>query len=237
MYKNLKIAAYFSCLCIQSITANYNYTLLHPETYHIQNHIQQTASLIIYCGSMCSGKSEEVIRVVSRLIIANPMIIGVFKPLLDNRQLSNDDKDPAKFIFSRNGGSVGCTAVETVADMELLVQKNSYEIIAIDEAQFFDKDQLIDFVKRMLTANKKVIIFGLDLNFRGETFGAMGELLAMADQVNKLTAVCACCGKDTYCITQRIIDGKPAHYNDPLIMVGNQQYEPRCRNCHQVRKD
>ncbi len=195
------------------------------------------ASLTIYCGSMCSGKSEEVIRVVSRQFIANKSIMGVFKPLLDNRVLSNNEKDPARFIASRNGGSINCTGVANVQEMQKIVLEKEYAIIVIDEAQFFSKYDLIDFVRTMLALEKKVIIFGLDLDFRGETFGAMGELLALADNVIKLTAVCAHCGQDTYCITQRIIDGKPAHYDDPIIMVGASQYEPRCRKCHRIERN
>lgn len=203
----------------------------------ISSSAYSAGSLIVYCGSMCSGKTEEAIRVVSRQFIANAKIMGVFKPLLDDRKLANNEKDPALFIASRNGGSVGCTGVADVAAMRKLVINNGYTIIAIDEAQFFEKQSLLAFIHEMLALNKKIIIFGLDLDFRGETFGAMGDLLAMADHVTKLTAVCSGCGQDTYCITQRIIDGIPAHYNDPLIMVGASQYVPRCRNCHIVRKD
>lgn len=186
---------------------------------------------------MYSGKTEEAIRFISRQMIANPRIIGVFKPLLDNRKLANNEKDPALFIASRNGGSVGCIAVVDVEEMRHIVFEKNYTIIAIDEAQFFDKHDLINFVHEMLALDKKIVIFGLDLDFKGETFGAMGELLALADHVTKLTAVCAGCGKDTYCITQRMIDGKPAHYNDPLIMVGTSQYVPHCRKCHVIRKN
>lgn len=196
-----------------------------------------TASLTIYCGSMCSGKTEEAIRFVSRQFIANPKIIGVFKPSLDDRKLSDNEKDPLRFIASRNGGSINCTAVHDVSDIEALVELHNYSIIVLDEAQFFNKEGLLTFVHKMLSLDKKIVVFGLDLDFKGETFGAMGELLAMADEVNKLTAICSCCGRDVYCITQRIIDGRPAHYNDPIIMVGASQYEPRCRKCHVIRKD
>ena len=196
-----------------------------------------TGSIDVYCGSMCSGKTEEAIRLISRQLIANPKIIGVFKPLLDNRKLENNEKDPSRFIASRNGASISCTAVVDVAEMKENILNNSYSIIAIDEAQFFNKKDLIEFIHEMLALGKRIVIFGLDLDFRGETFGAMGEILALADKVIKLTAICSICGQDTYCITQRIIDGKPAHYNDPIIMVGDQQYEPRCRKCHIVRKD
>lgn len=199
--------------------------------------VYSAGSLTVYCGSMCSGKSEETIRFASRQCVANPKIIGVFKPALENKRLTNNDKDPLKFITSRNGGSISCIAVANVAEMKRIINENNYSIIAIDEAQFFDKQELIDFVHQMLTLNKKIIIFGLDLDFRGETFGAMGELLALADEVIKLKAICACCGQDTYCITQRIIDGIPAHYNDPIVMIGASQYEARCRNCHVIRRD
>ena len=198
---------------------------------------QITGSIEVYCGSMCSGKTEEAIRFISRQLIANPKIIGVFKPLLDNRKLENNEKDPSLFIASRNGGSISCTAIADVAEMKEIALNNSYSIIAIDEAQFLNKQDLLEFIHEMLSFGKRIVIFGLDLDFRGKTFGAMGEILALADKVTKLTAICSVCGQDTYCITQRIIDGNPAHYNDPIIMVGDQQYEPRCRKCHIVRKD
>lgn len=193
-------------------------------------------TLTVYCGSMCSGKSEEIIRVTGRQQIANPSIIGVFKPCIDNRWLQDNEADPILHITSRNGGSIPCIAVADVAQMKQIVLARHYTIIAIDEAQFFHKIDLINFVQEMLALGKKIIIFGLDLDFRGEPFGAMGDLLAMADKVVKLTAICSCCGNDTYCITQRIINGKPAAYDDPIIMVGNSEYEPRCRRCHIIRK-
>jgi len=198
--------------------------------------IQPTASLTVYCGSMCSGKSEEAIRVISRLSIARSNI-GAFKLKLDDRVLAANEKDPLRFITSRNGGSVACTAVENVEEMAMIIATNNHTIIAIDEAQFFHKESIIAFVRSMLAANKKIIIFGLDLDFKGETFGAMGELCAQADEVIKLKAVCSLCKSDTHCITQRLVDGQPAHYNDPIIMVGDIGYEPRCRNCHIIRKD
>jgi len=194
-------------------------------------------SLTVICGSMCSGKTEELILVASRFVIANPALIGIFKPCLDNRVLANNEKDPSRFITSRNGSSITCIAIKDIAEMKNIILEQGYAVIAIDEAQFLDKQELLIFVREMLTLNKKVIISGLDLDFRAEPFGAMGELLALADQVIKLTAICTECGKDTYCITQRIIDGIPAHYNDPIIMVGDVQYKPRCRACHIIRRN
>jgi thymidine kinase len=188
-------------------------------------------------GAMESGKTEELIRLVGKEKRIRPTTIETFKPLLDARVLDSNEKDPSKFITSRNGSSISCIAVESVAKMKQIVLERNLSTIAIDEAQFFDKKEIMEFVHEMLALHKRIIISGLDLDFRGETFGAMGDLAALADTVTKLPAICAVCGKDTYCITQRIVDGKPAHYNDQIFEIGDQQYEPRCRNCHVVLRD
>lgn len=201
---------------------------------------RHTSDLTLIVGSMCSGKTEAFIAEASKYLIANPELIGIFKPNLDDRVLANNEKDPAMFIASRNGSSIKCTAVVDVAAMKKIVMEKNHAVIAIDEGQFFNKEDLMTFVHEMLALHKKIIISGLDLDFRAETFGAMGDLLALADEVVKLTAICTECGCDTYCITQRMIDGKPAHYNDPVVMVDNNKivhYEPRCRSCHIIRKD
>jgi len=210
---------------------------LFSSTLIIPKYMTHDRSLTVICGSMCSGKTEELILVSSRFVTANPALIGIFKPCLDNRVLANNEKDPSKFITSRNGSSIACISVKDVAEMKKIILEKNYAVVAIDEAQFFNKEELLGFVREMLSLNKKVIVSGLDLDFRSEPFGAMGDILALADEVIKLTAICTECGKDTYCITQRIIDGIPAHYNDPIIMVGDVQYKPRCRNCHIIRKD
>ena len=119
-------------------------------------------------------------------------------------------------------------------EMEEIINKNNYTTIAVDEAQFFNKSELLAFVHKMLALKKEIIIAGLDLDFKGETFGAMGDLLALADEVVKLKAICSCCKQDKYCITQRTIDGQPAYYEDPIVMVGESDYAPRCRSCHKV---
>ena len=194
-------------------------------------------SLVVICGSMCSGKTEELIRIISRQMIVHKNNVQIFKPLIDTRILKTNSKDPARFITSRNGSFLPCIGVNTVKDMELYIEQYDIKIIAIDEAHFFHPKQLITFVKQFVSAGKKIIIVGLDLDFKGEPFGAMGELLAYADNVIKLNAICTQCGKDRYCITQRTIDGKPAHYDDPIIMVGENEYEPRCRICHIIRTD
>lgn len=203
-----------------------------------QEHLNiKSGSLIIICGSMCCGKTEELIRIVSRQIIADKSQIQAFKPKLDTRKLNNHDRDPSQYITSRNGSYIECLAVAQIQDIKKYVEKNNINIIAIDEVQFFDKNEFINFVKEMVAHGRKIIAAGLDLDFKAEPFGPMGDLLAFADNVIKLTAICRKCGQDTYCISQRLIDGNPAHYNDPIIVVGETQYEPRCRQCHIIRKD
>ncbi len=123
--------------------------------------------------------------------------------------------------------------------MAKIINELNPMIVAIDEVNFFveEQEEFIVLIQSLVENGKKVIVSGLDLNFRAEPFSPMPELLAFADTVTKLTAICSQCGNDVFCITQRLIDGKPAHYNDPLIIVGATQYEPRCRKCHIILKD
>lgn len=195
-------------------------------------------SLTVICGSMCSGKSEEIIKQVGRFILAGFNVLA-FKPSIDNRKLLHLDLDPLTYIPSRNGSWIDCIAVSNCDEMLAEVQASDATIIAIDEAHFFshEQDNFIKLVQILVEAGKKVIIAGLDLDFRGEPFGPMPYLLAYADNVVKLNAICSVCGSDTFCISQRLVNGKPAHYNDPLIVVGATQYEPRCRACHIILKD
>jgi thymidine kinase len=204
--------------------------------------IQQPAfpvgSLTVICGSMCSGKSEEIIRLVGRFILAGFDVLA-FKPAIDNRKLLHLDQDPLTYIPSRNGSWVECIPARNSQEITNVVAHSNASIIAIDEVHFFtqESESFIELICNLIKSGKKVILAGLDLNFRGEPFGPMPALLAYADNVIKLNAICSVCGSDTYCITQRLVDGKPAHYNDPLIVVGSTQYEPRCRKCHIILKD
>lgn len=191
------------------------------------------AYLTVLCGSMASGKSDMFIRTCRRYIVAEEHII-VFKHAFDNRILHNQTYDPSAYVASRSGSTIHCISVMSIDEMRSLISDKTYSIIAIDEAQFFNKQELLDFVHELLALDKTVIIAGLELDFKGETFGAMGDLLALADEVIKLKAICCVCKQDKFCITQRLIDGKPAHYDDPLIMVGESAYEPRCRNDHRI---
>ncbi|MBP6869491.1 hypothetical protein KBC04_01245 [Candidatus Babeliales bacterium] len=190
--------------------------------------------LLVICGSMKGGKSDEFIRRLRRRQIANPDEVGVFKHAWDNRVLTDNGKNPNTHVSSRSGSSIACIGVTTVAEIEKSIKENNYITIGIDEAQFFNKEELLIFVRKILAEHKEVIIAGLDLDFRAETFGAMGDLLALADEVIKLKAICAACKEDRFCITQRNIDGQPAHYDDPIVMVGESSYDALCRNHHQV---
>jgi thymidine kinase len=191
-------------------------------------------SLTVICGSMASGKSDEFIRTCSRLKIANPDNILILKHALDKRKVHDGIDNPLSYVSSRSGSSIACIAIGSVEELEAIAQNPQYDIVAIDETQFFEKDKLLACVHRLLNQGKKVITAGLDLDFRGETFGAMGDLLARADEVYKLKAICEVCKQDTFCISQRTIDRKPADYNDETIMPGLVEYTPRCASCHIV---
>ncbi len=178
----------------------------------------------IICGSMFSGKTEELIRRVRRAQIAKQKV-QVFKPNIDTRY---DDVH----VASHNGLHVEATPVSRAEDILLHLEPDT-NVVAIDEVQFFDW-AIADVVSSLADRGIRVIAAGLDLDFRGEPFGPMPLLLAQAEVVDKLHAICVRCGAPAS-RTQRLIDGKPAHYEDPVIMVGAQEmYEARCRRCHQV---
>jgi thymidine kinase len=178
----------------------------------------------VICGSMFSGKTEELIRRVRRAQIARQKV-QVFKPLIDNRYSKAQ-------VASHNGVLHQAVPVETSAEIEPLLTPDT-NVVAIDEAQFFDAG-VADVVKRLAAAGMRVIVAGLDLDFRGEPFGPMPMLMAEAEMIDKLQAICVVCGAPAS-RTQRLIDGHPAAYDDPVILVGAQEnYEARCRHCHEV---
>lgn len=180
----------------------------------------------VVCGSMFSGKSEELIRRVKRAQFAKQQI-AVFKPEIDDRY-----SDEA--VVSHNGTTVIANPVASSAHIEQF-DKTNYDIIAIDEAQFFD-DGIVETVMALADEGFRVIIAGLDQDFRGEPFGPMPRLMAVAEHVTKLQAVCTVCGSPAS-RTQRLIDGVPAGYDDPVILVGaSEAYEARCRKHHEVPK-
>ena len=178
----------------------------------------------VICGPRFAGKSEELIRRVKTLSYANQKIMA-FKPAIDNRY----DKTA---IASHNGAKWEAYAVKTVDDIAKTVTKDT-QVVAIDEVQFFGED-VADLCNHFANRGRRVIVAGLDMDFRGEPFGPMPKLLAQVEIVTKLTAACTVCG----CAatrTQRLVNGSPAHYTDPVIRVGaKESYEARCRKHHQV---
>jgi len=178
----------------------------------------------LICGCMFAGKTEELIRRVRRAQIARQEV-QVFKPAIDHRYSAEE-------VSSHNGGQVEATVVSD--SHEILDQVSpATTVVAIDEAQFFDR-YIADVCNELADRGLRVIVAGLDMDFRGEPFGPMPVLMAQAEQVDKLTAICVVCGASAT-RTQRLVDGEPASYEEPVILVGAQEaYEARCRRCHKV---
>lgn len=177
-------------------------------------------------GPMFSGKSEELIRRVTRALIAKHQV-QVFKPALDDRYHAVE-------VASHAGRTLEAVAVSGVEEIQSRLRDDT-RVVAIDEAQFFP-DALVELTDRWADEGRRVLIAGLDLDFRGEPFGPMPELLSRAEVVEKLTAICSCGRAATR--TQRLIQGQPAHFDDPIILVGAaESYEPRCRACHVVLRE
>ena len=178
----------------------------------------------LICGSMFSGKSEELIRRVRRAQIARQKV-RVFTNAIDIRY--GDAK-----VASHSGSDMDAHPVKRAADILALVD-DTVTVVAIDEAQFFDWE-IADVVAQLAGRGLRVIVAGLDTDFRGEPFGPMPLLMAQAEQLDKLNAICMVCGGPAS-RTQRLVNGEPAAYDDPLVMVGaNEMYEARCRHHHQV---
>ncbi len=175
-------------------------------------------------GCMFAGKTEELIRRIKVLEFAKKEIM-VFKPVIDNRY--SDTK-----VVSHAGSSVESHVINKASEILDLV-KETTQVVAIDEVQFFD-DEICSVCNELADRGIRVMAAGLDTDFRGEPFGPMPQLMTEAEFVTKLAAVCNKCGAPAT-RTQRIIDGKPASYNDPIILVGaSESYEARCRHCHEV---
>jgi thymidine kinase len=179
----------------------------------------------VICGSMFSGKTEELIRRLRRARIAKQEV-QVFKPAIDTRFADRE-------VTSHNGVQIAAIPVENAEEIcERLASKTT--VVGIDEAQFF-ADDVVPLCKDLADQGLRVIVAGLDMDFRGEPFGPMPALMAQAEQVHKLQAICVECGGPAS-RTQRLIDGEPAAYSDPVILVGaSEVYEARCRGCHEVR--
>jgi len=188
-------------------------------------HGSRPGSIEVISGVMFSGKSEELIRRVRRAIIARRRV-EVFKSHLDARYAG------LYRVSSHDGLEIDATPVDTAAEIFRQVSPDS-EMVAIDEAQFLDND-IVTVTTALANRGVRVVLAGTDTDFRGEPFGPMGALMAVAEEVHKLRAICVVCG-DEACRNQRLIDGAPARYDSPTIMVGGREsYEARCRHCHRV---
>ena len=183
----------------------------------------------VICGVMFSGKSEELIRRVRRALIARRRV-QVFKSHLDERYAG------LYHVSSHDGRSVEAVPVDSPDQIVRQLAADT-QVVAIDEAQFLPSG-VIDLVTSLAAGGRRVIIAGTDTDFRGEPFGCMPQLLAIAEQVDKLHAICVICGNPAS-RNQRLIEGVPARYDSPTIMVGGEEsYEARCRSCHSVpRRD
>jgi thymidine kinase len=180
--------------------------------------------LEVITGPMFCGKTDELLRRLRRAIIAKQKI-QVFKPGFDIRYSSEK-------VTSHAGNEYNAHPVENISEVPTLLL-DDVTLVAIDEAQFFG-EKIIDVIQALVDKGIRVIVAGLDMDFRGEPFGLMPVLLAQAEFVDKLHAICMVCGEEAT-RTQRLVDGKPAYYNDPIIIVGaSEMYEARCRIHHQV---
>ena len=180
--------------------------------------------LEVITGPMFCGKTDELLRRLRRATIAKQKI-QVFKPGFDIRYSSEK-------VTSHAGNEYDAYPVENITEVPTLLL-DDVTLVAIDEAQFFGKE-IIDVVQGLVDKGIRVIVAGLDMDFRGEPFGQMPVLLALAEIVDKLHAICMTCGEEAT-RTQRLVDGNPAYYDDPIIIVGaSEMYEARCRIHHQV---
>lgn len=186
-----------------------------------------SGSIEVVCGSMFSGKTEELIRRLRRATIAREKV-QVFKPAIDLRYA-------VEKVTSHAGMNFDAQPVQHSEEILQRLQPETH-VVGIDEAQFFDSG-IVEVVKTLAERGLRVIVAGLDQDFRGEPFGSMPVLLALAERVDKLTAICIVCGEPAT-RTQRLVNGKPAHYHDPVVIVGAaEMYEARCRKHHQVPRD
>jgi thymidine kinase len=186
-----------------------------------------SGSIEVVTGSMFSGKTDELIRRLRRATIARQKV-QVFKPIIDNRYYVDKVTSHAGTVFN-------ALPIPSSADLTVNLEPGT-SVVGIDEAQFFDSG-IVDVAKCLAERGMRVIVAGLDTDFRGEPFGCMPIFLAIAERVDKLQAICMVCG-EAASRTQRLVNGRPARYNDPVVIVGaSEMYEARCRQHHEVPRD
>ena len=181
-------------------------------------------SIEVICGSMFSGKTDELIRRLVRATIARQRV-QVFKPAIDVRYA-------VEKVTSHAGSHYDAIPVQKAAEIREKLEPDT-TVVGIDEAQFFDPE-ILQVAEELASRGIRVLVAGLDTDFRGEPFGPMPVLMSMAEHVDKLHAICMVCG-DEASRTQRLVNGKPARYDDPVVIVGaSEMYEARCREHHEV---
>ena len=181
-------------------------------------------SVEVICGSMFSGKTDELIRRLIRARIAKQKV-QVFKPAIDIRYA-------VEKVTSHMGTNFEAIPVNKAAEIRDKVEKDT-TVVGIDEAQFMDAE-VVNIAHELAERGVRVLVAGLDMDFRGEPFGPMPMLMSKAERVDKLHAICMVCG-DEASRTQRLVNGKPARYDDPVVIVGaSELYEARCRIHHEV---
>jgi len=188
-------------------------------------HGPRPGAIEIIAGVMFSGKSEELMRRVRRAVIAR-RYVQTFKSHLDERYAGREA------VASHDGRSSDAIPIGSAAELMGLIRPET-EIIAVDEVQFLDSG-IVVVATALANRGTRVILAGTDTDFRGEPFGPMADLMAIAESVDKLRAICMVCG-ELACRNQRLVDGRPAPYDAPIIQVGGREsYEARCRHCHRV---
>lgn len=178
----------------------------------------RSGSIEVIAGSMFSGKTEELMRLIKRAQIARKPV-QVFKPKIDNRYSADQ-------VASHNQAYIPAVVIETSAEIYRHLNPQT-EVVGIDEGQFFDPE-LVDVCNELADRGLRVIVAGLDTNYRGEPFHPMPELMAVAESVHKLRAVCVVCGASAL-RTQRLTEG-----TQNVLVGGSQSYEPRCRSCYEA---
>jgi len=185
---------------------------------------QSTGSVEVICGSMFSGKTDELIRRLRRATIARQKV-QVFKPAIDVRYA-------VEKVTSHAGTDFSAIPIQKASEIRARLEADT-TVVAIDEAQFFD-GEIIPIVDELAVLGMRVLVAGLDTDFRGEPFGPMPVLMAKAERTDKLQAICMVCGEPAT-RTQRLVNGQPARYDDPVVIVGAaEMYEARCRAHHVV---
>jgi thymidine kinase len=185
---------------------------------------KKLGKITLVTGSMFAGKSEELIRLARRALYAKKNV-QVFKPAVDDRY-------DETMVVTHMGVKHEAVPVASVADLAAKLERGT-QVVLIEEAQFFS-EEIVPFVVGLADRGVEVILAGLDQDFRRQPFGPMPALLSVADEVVKLRAICMKCGAPAS-HTYRMIDGKPANWNDPIILIGaTESYEARCRNCFRI---